>query len=86
MEWVQRWVEDKPGDLVGEIPSIIKSPIAEAPMLAAKVETQRVRNKQERHKLEMEEWRLKDEEKAPAQGDTGQPRSTRIGYSDLDKT
>ncbi|SDU32548.1 hypothetical protein SAMN05216237_4292 [Pseudomonas yamanorum] len=32
-------------------------------MLAAKVETQRVRNEQERkrHKLEMEEWRHKEE-------------------------
>nr|WP_256358699.1 hypothetical protein [Pseudomonas sp. PDM27] len=44
VEWVQRWVEDKPGDLVGKIPSIIKLLIAEAPMLAAKVEIQRVRN------------------------------------------
>ncbi|MNM97824.1 hypothetical protein D3C81_1103390 [compost metagenome] len=65
VEWVQRWIEDKPGDLVGKIPSIIKSLIAEAPMLAAKVEIQRVRNEQERqrHKLEMEEWRRKEEEK-----------------------
>ena len=65
VEWVQRWIEDKPGDLLGKIPSIIKSLIAEAPMLAAKVEIQRVRNEQERqrHKLEMEEWRRKEEEK-----------------------
>lgn len=65
VEWVQRWIEDKPGDLVGKIPSIIRSLIAEAPMLAAKVEIQRVRNEQERqrHKLEMEEWRRKEEEK-----------------------
>lgn len=65
VEWVQRWIEDKTGDLVGKIPSIIKSLIAEAPMLAAKVEIQRVRDEQERqrHKLEMEEWRRKEEEK-----------------------
>ncbi len=65
VEWVQRWIEDKPGDLVGKIPSIIKSLIAEAPLLAAKVEIQRVRNEQERqrHKLEMEEWRRKEDEK-----------------------
>ncbi|MGY3305047.1 hypothetical protein ACVK1X_004362 [Pseudomonas sp. PvR086] len=65
VEWVQHWIEDKPGDLVGKIPSIIKSLIAEAPLLAAKVEIQRVRSEQERqrHKLEMEEWRRKEEEK-----------------------
>lgn len=65
VEWIQRWIEDKPGDLVGKIPSIIKSLIAEAPMLAAKVEIQRVQNEQERqrHKLEMEEWKRKEEEK-----------------------
>ncbi|GID02982.1 hypothetical protein [Pseudomonas sp. 008] len=65
VEWVQRWIEDKPGHLVRKVPSIIKSLIAEAPMLAAKVEIQRVRNEQERqrHKLEMEEWRCKEEEK-----------------------
>ena len=65
VEWVQRWIEDKPGDLVGKIPSIIKSLIAEAPLLASKVEIQRVRSEQERqrHKLEMEKWRRKEEEK-----------------------
>ncbi|WP_202368163.1 hypothetical protein [Pseudomonas sp. MWU318] len=65
VEWVQRWIEDKPGDLVGKIPSIIKSLTTEAPTLAAKVEIQRARNEQERqrHKLEMEEWRRKEEEK-----------------------
>jgi hypothetical protein len=65
VEWVQRWIEDKPGDLVGKIPRIIKSLIVEAPMLAAKVEIQRVRSELERqrHKLEMEEWKRKEEEK-----------------------
>jgi hypothetical protein len=65
VEWVHRWMEEKPGDLVGKIPNIVKSLIAEAPVLAAKVEIERVRSEQERqrHKLELEEWRRKEEEK-----------------------
>ncbi len=65
VEWVHRWVEDKPGDLVGKIPSIVKSLIAEAPVLANKVEVERIRSEQERQRqqLEWEEWRKRDDEK-----------------------
>lgn len=65
VEWIQRWTENKPGDLVSKIPSIVKSLKAEAPVLAGKVEIERVRSEQERHQheLQMEEWRRKDVEK-----------------------
>lgn len=65
VDWVQRWAENKPGDLVSKIPSIVKSLKAEAPIIADKVEVERVRREQERHRheLQMEEWRRKDVEK-----------------------
>ncbi|AZE47272.1 hypothetical protein C4K04_1582 [Pseudomonas chlororaphis] len=64
-EWVHRWIEDKPGDLVGKIASIIKLLIAEAPVLANKVEVERERSEREHQKylLECEERRRQEEEK-----------------------
>jgi hypothetical protein len=65
VDWIQRWTENKPGDLVSRIPSIVKSLKAEAPILASKVEIERVRREQERHRheLQMEEWKRKEAEK-----------------------
>ncbi|MHC8351060.1 hypothetical protein ACYZT7_17450 [Pseudomonas sp. RT4P38] len=65
VEWIQRWTENKPGDLISKIPSIVKSLKTEAPILAGKVEIERVRSEQERHQheLQMEEWRRKEDEK-----------------------
>lgn len=65
VDWIQRWTENKPGDLVSKIPSVVKSLKAEAPILAGKVEIERVRSEQERHRheLQMEEWRRKEAEK-----------------------
>jgi hypothetical protein len=65
VEWIQRWTENKPGDLVSKIPGIVKTLLAEAPILAGKVEIERVRSEQERHRheLQMEEWRRKEDEK-----------------------
>nr|WP_242553854.1 hypothetical protein [Pseudomonas protegens] len=65
VDWIQRWTETKPGDLVSKISSIVKSLKAEAPILAGKVEIERVRSEQERHRheLQMEEWRRKEAEK-----------------------
>lgn len=64
-DWIHRWSEDKPGDLVSKIPSIVKLLIAEAPGLAKKVEVERERSELERqkHQLEVAEWRRKEEEK-----------------------
>ncbi|EJN25897.1 hypothetical protein PMI36_01515 [Pseudomonas sp. GM79] len=65
VDWIQRWTETKPGDLASKIPSLVKSLKAEAPILAGKVEIERVRSEQERHlhELQMEEWRRKEAEK-----------------------
>ncbi|NWA32021.1 hypothetical protein HX817_10780 [Pseudomonas sp. C6002] len=65
VDWIQRWTESKPGDLISKIPSVVKSLKAEAPILAGKVEIERVRSEQERHRheLQMEEWRRKEAEK-----------------------
>lgn len=70
VDWIQRWTETKPGDLVSKIPSIVKSLKAEAPILAGKVEVERVRSEQERdrHELQMEEWRRKEVEKRRLKG------------------
>lgn len=64
-EWIHRWSEEKPGDLVSKIPSIVKHLIAEAPGLAKKVEVERGRAELERqkHQLQMAEWQRKEEEK-----------------------
>ncbi|MBB2884971.1 MULTISPECIES: hypothetical protein [Pseudomonas] len=64
-EWVRRWIEDKPGDLVSKIAGIIKLLIAEAPVLANKVEVERERREREHQKflLECEERRRQEEEK-----------------------
>lgn len=64
-DWIHRWSEDKPGDLVSKIPSIVKLLIAEAPELAKKVEVERERWELERqkHQLEVAEWQRKEEEK-----------------------
>jgi hypothetical protein len=64
-EWVHRWGEDKPGDLVSKIPGIVKLLIAEAPVLANKVEVERERREREwqKHKLEMEERQRQEEER-----------------------
>jgi hypothetical protein len=64
-EWVRRWVENKPGDLVSKIAGIIKLLIAEAPVLANKVEVERERSEREHQKflLACEERRRQDEEK-----------------------
>ena len=64
-DWIHRWSEDKPGDLVSKIPSIVKLLIAEAPELAKKVEVERERRELEKQKyqLEVAEWRRKEEEK-----------------------
>ncbi|MDU8215188.1 hypothetical protein RYA05_29565 [Pseudomonas syringae pv. actinidiae] len=65
VEWIQRWTENKPGDLASKIPGIVTSLLAEAPILAGKVEIERIRSEQERqrHQLQMEEWRRKEDEK-----------------------
>ncbi|UST92760.1 hypothetical protein [Pseudomonas siliginis] len=70
VDWIQRWTETKPGDLVSKIPSIVKSLKAEVPILAGKVEIARVRSEQERHRheLQMEEWRRKEVEKRRLKG------------------
>jgi len=64
-DWIHRWSEDKPGDLVSKIPSIVNLLIAEAPELAKKVEVERERRELERqkHQLEVAEWQRKEEEK-----------------------
>ncbi|WP_236710363.1 hypothetical protein [Pseudomonas sp. RIT-PI-q] len=64
-EWIHRWSEDKPGDLVSKIPSIVKLLIGEAPGLAKKVEAERERAELEwqNHQLQMAEWKRKEEEK-----------------------
>lgn len=64
-EWVQRWKEDKPGDLISKIPSIVKLLIAEAPGLAEKVKLEREKADLEwqKHQLQMAEWKRKEEEK-----------------------
>ena len=64
-DWIHRWIEDRPGDLVSKIPSIVKFLIAEAPGLAKKVEVERERAELERqkHQLQMAEWQRKEEEK-----------------------
>ncbi|MGE8174697.1 hypothetical protein [Pseudomonas fluorescens] len=64
-EWVRRWIEDKPGDLVSKIAGIIMLLIAEAPVLANKVEVERERREREHQKflLECEERRRQEEEK-----------------------
>jgi len=65
VDWIQRWVEDKPGDLVKKIPSILKILIAEAPALAQKVETERELSELQRQRWELEwqENRRRDEER-----------------------
>jgi hypothetical protein len=65
VEWIHRWTEDKPGELVGKIKSILRSLIAEAPVLASKVAVERVRSEQERQRqqIEWDEWRKRDDEK-----------------------
>jgi len=64
-DWIHRWSEDKPGDLVRKIPSIVKLLIAEAPGLAKKVEVERERAELEwqKHQLQIAEWQRKEEEK-----------------------
>jgi hypothetical protein len=64
-EWIHRWSEDKPGDLVSKIPGIVKLLIAEAPVLANKVEVERERRELEwqKHLLAMEERQRQEEEK-----------------------
>ncbi len=64
-EWVQRWKEDKPGDLINKIPSIVKLLIAEAPGLAEKVKLEREKAELEwqKHQLQLAEWKRKEEEK-----------------------
>ncbi|WP_235378400.1 hypothetical protein [Pseudomonas fluorescens] len=64
-EWVQSWKEDKPGDLISKIPSIVKLLIAEAPGLAEKVKLEREKAELEwqKHQLQMAEWKRKEEEK-----------------------
>ncbi|MHC8314337.1 hypothetical protein [Pseudomonas sp. LB3P31] len=64
-EWIQRWIEDKPGDLVSKISGIIKLLITEAPVLANKVEIERERSEREHQQflLACEERRRQDEEK-----------------------
>ncbi|MGV8864230.1 MAG: hypothetical protein ACOH2T_24075 [Pseudomonas sp.] len=64
-EWIHRWSEDQPGDLVSKIPGIVKLLIAETPVLANKVEIERERRELEwqRHKLEMEARQRQEEEK-----------------------
>lgn len=64
-DWIHRWSEDKPGDLVSKIPSIVKLLIAEAPGLAKKVEVERERAELEwqKHQLQIAEWQRKEEEK-----------------------
>lgn len=64
-EWLHRWSEDKPGDLVSKIPSIVKLLIGEAPALAKKVEAERERAELEwqNQQLQIAEWQRKEEEK-----------------------
>ena len=64
-KWVQRWKEDKPGDLISKIPSIVKLLIAEAPRLAENVKLEREKAELEwqKHQLQMAEWKRKEEEK-----------------------
>ncbi|VVO01300.1 hypothetical protein [Pseudomonas fluorescens] len=64
-EWVRRWIEDKPGDLASKILNIVKLLIAEAPILANKVEVERERSERERQKqrLEWEERQRQEEER-----------------------
>lgn len=54
VEWVHRCVEEKIGDLVKKIPSILKLMIDEAPALAQKVEAEQERSDRERQQWEME--------------------------------
>ena len=65
VDWIHRWSEERPGDLVSKIPSIVKFLIAEAPGLAKKVEVERERVELEwqKHQLQMAEWQRKEEEK-----------------------
>lgn len=64
-EWLRRWSEDKPGDLVSKLPGIVKLLIAEAPVLANKVEVERKRRELEwqQHQLAMQERQRQEEEK-----------------------
>lgn len=64
-EWLRRWSEEKPGDLVSKLPSIVKLLIAEAPVLADKVEVERKRRELEwqQHQLAMQERQRQEEEK-----------------------
>lgn len=65
VEWVHRWIEESPGDLVKKIPNILKLMIDESPALAQKVEKERERSEHERQQWEVEwqESRQRDEEK-----------------------
>lgn len=64
-DWIHRWSEDKPGDLISKIPSIVKHLIAEAPGLAKKVEVERERADLEwqKQQLQIAEWQRKEAEK-----------------------
>lgn len=58
VEWIQRWIEKKPGNLVSKIPGIVKYLMAEASGLAQKVQTEA-----ERRELESQQYELERQER-----------------------
>lgn len=55
VDWVQRWIETRPGDLSDQVSSILKSLTCQALILAAKIATEQERAAQARKKWQ-EDW------------------------------
>lgn len=65
VEWVKRWVEDEPGQLIGKIPGILKLLIAETPGIAVRVQeaAEQSRLESQKRKLEWEAYEKRETEK-----------------------